>query len=147
MFKPQLVQDKLELIRHYCGLLDQIFALPLPEIKADFLKLYASERLLQLIVDEMIDINNHIIREHQLHVPDDFQGTFETLATTHIVPHELAERIAPVVGLRNRLVHRYEELDKLRVLEQIQKERNDFKEYLEALAVYLEKLKKRPGAR
>src|SRR3989338_8182597 len=82
------------------------------EIIKKFELFHALERLIQLIVDEMIDINTHIIRRMPFHAPDDFQGTFLILAEHSILPQRFADRLAPIVGLRNRLVHRYEEIDK-----------------------------------
>ena len=62
---------------------------------------HALERLVQLIVDEMVDINTHIIAESDFQVPSDYQSTFITLAENKILPAEFAEKIAPSIGLRN----------------------------------------------
>ena len=106
------------------------------EIKSNSLLYHTAERLLQLIVDSMIDINIHLIKEGKLNVPDDLQSTFLTLADNKIIPSEFADKIAPVVGVRNRLVHRYETLDKNIFITNLKKNFSDFKQYL----IYIEKI-------
>lgn len=141
MLNKQLIQNKLEKIVGYCKELGELFKASLEVIKKDFTKYHTAERLLQLIVDEMIDINNHIIKENNFSVPDDFQSTFQILSDNNIIPEDFALKIAPVVGLRNRLVHRYEEIDRQKVLEHIDKERGDFGKYIKLINNYLENLR------
>ena len=112
----------------------------LEEVKKDFIRFYALERVFQLIVDEVIDINNHIIRSQDFGAPDNFQSTFTILAENEVLPEEFAEKIAPVVGLRNRLVHRYEKIDKKLFLEMAIKEKEDFKEYVKFIKSYLREI-------
>ena len=109
------------------------------EILKDNMKLRALERDFQLIVDEMIDINLHFIRELDLKSPDDFQNTFSILAASNIIPDDFAEKLAPVVGTRNILVHRYEKVDKKLFISQVKNERKDFLEYLKLINQYLKK--------
>lgn len=78
-----------------------------------------------------------LISRLNLSSPDDFQSTFKILAENKIFPERFAEKIAPVIGLRNRLVHRYEKIDLNLMLKQAQAEREDFKEYVKLIENYL----------
>lgn len=138
MIDKVFVERKLDRIESYSEELEEIFESSPEEIKNDFLKYRSAERILQLIVDEIIDINNHLIKRDGLEVPDDFQGTFSTLAENEILPKKFAQRIAPVVGLRNKLVHRYEKIDLDLFLRTLQKEREDFNQYVNLIYEYLE---------
>ncbi len=129
MIDRHFIETKLSYIQSYCVELDNILVFTDIEIKRDFIKLRALERILQLIVDEIIDINNHIIRYYPLSIPEDFQSSFKVLAERKIFPEEFAEKIAPVVGLRNRLVHRYEKINIDLLLQAIRKNKEDFNEY------------------
>lgn len=100
---------------------------------------YAIERVIQLIVDEVIDVNNYIIDQMHFSVPDDFQTSFRILADNKVVSPELADRLAPIVGLRNRLVHRYETIDRDMMLQMIQKEKEDIREYAHVVESYFSK--------
>jgi uncharacterized protein YutE (UPF0331/DUF86 family) len=46
-----------------------------------------------------------------------------------LLPKEFAEKLAPVVGLRNIVVHRYEHLDKQTFIELLRKNIDDFVHY------------------
>ena len=70
MIDKTFVETKLFYIQSYFTELEKILNYSNQEIKKDFLKLRALERVLQLIVDEIVDINNHIIRYSNFRVPD-----------------------------------------------------------------------------
>lgn len=139
MIDKAFLEAKLSYIQTYYQELDNVLLYSDEEIKQDFLKLRAMERILQLIVDEIIDINNHIIRYSNLSVPDDFQGSFMILSDNKILPGDFAGRIAPVVGVRNRLVHRYEKIDLNIILDAVRKNKEDFKEYVKYIFSFLTK--------
>lgn len=139
MIDPKFIKDKTDKIKIYSKEIDIVFEFSLDEIKKDFMKYRTLERETQLIADEMVDINNHFIRRLELPVPDSFQSTFIILAKNNILPFDFAEKIAPIVGLRNRLVHRYEETNMDLFLTALQKEKDDFKEYIKLISDYISK--------
>ncbi len=137
MIDRRFVEAKLSYIQTYYQELEGVLGYSDQEIKLDILMLRALERIIQLIVDEITDINNHIIRYAQLRVPEDFQSAFFILAENKILPEEFARTIAPVVGLRNRLIHRYEKVDVEILLNTIRRNKEDFKEYVKHILKYL----------
>lgn len=52
---------------------------------------------------------------------------------------DLAERLAPAAGLRNRLVHQYDEIDDAIVLRAVADARRHFGAYLSAVEDYLQR--------
>lgn len=140
MVDKTLIERKLREIGDYVRELEGIIQFSEKELLADYIKMRALERVFQLIVDEMVHINLHFISRLQLKTPSDFQSSFEIISLEgKIVPHEFAIRIAPVVGLRNRLIHKYEEIDPRFFIEQVKKEHRDFIEYIKYINEYLEK--------
>jgi uncharacterized protein YutE (UPF0331/DUF86 family) len=137
MIDKLFVETKLSYIQAYFKELEGVLDYPDKEIQKDFLKLRALERILQLVVDEMIDINNHIVRYAHLRIPDDFQSSFLVLGENKILPEDFANRIAPVVGLRNRLVHRYEKIDLDILLDTVRKNKEDLKRYVRHIFEFL----------
>ena len=137
MIDRRFIETKLSYIQAYYQEMESVLGYSDQEIKGDILKLRALERIVQLIVDEIIDINNHIIRYAQLQVPEDFQSAFLILAENKILPEGYARRMAPLVGLRNRLVHRYEKVDVEILLDTIRKNKYDFKQYVKHILEYL----------
>lgn len=138
-FEKEFVEKKLALLKGYQNEIEEYFQYTDKEILSDTKKLHIGERLLQLVVDTIIDINEHFIKELHLPTTDDFQGTFLILTENAILPKDFSERIAPVVGLRNRIVHRYESVDKKIFIESFRKNFQDFEEYMEYIHAYLQK--------
>jgi len=138
-FEKAFVLKKIEEIIGYLNETEDLLKFSDKEILSDSGKTHIAERLLQLIVDEMIDINQHFIKELNLKVSEDFQGTFYILGENKILPIDFAQKIAPVVGLRNRVVHRYETLDIRLFISIFRKNLDDFKIYIKIINDYLKK--------
>jgi uncharacterized protein YutE (UPF0331/DUF86 family) len=111
------------------------------EVKKDLTLLHTAERLVQVLVDTMIDINIHILLSKGK-TYDKTQSTFLLLGEMGVLPKKFAKKIAPIVGLRNILVHRYEELDKDLFIKNLFKNKDDFKQYIVAIYDFVEKKKK-----
>lgn len=139
MIQKQLVQDKLKNIDDYLHTLEPLVAKSASEIAREELVLHTIERLFQLIVDTMVDINTHIITAKDFPVPDDFQSTFIVLGKHDVLPMEFALKISPVVGLRNRVVHKYEDLNTKLFFKQLKDEFDDFRQYLKYISDYISK--------
>lgn len=136
------VEERLRNIELYSDRMHQILERSDEEINKDFLLFHSLERLIQLIVDEMLDVNTHIIQYAPLKTPEDFQSTFIVLAQNNILPKDFAERLAPIVGLRNRLVHRYERVNIELLLTMTRREQNDLHGYRVHISTYLDSLLK-----
>lgn len=140
-FDQLLVEKKLRELGAYAEEIKEIFKKSDREILSDKDKFRHAERSLQLSVDTMIDINQHFIKELSLKISDDLQGTFIILGENKILPEVFAEKIAPVVGLRNRIVHRDETLNKKLFLTSFRKNFQDFDAYMKHVYAYLERKK------
>lgn len=134
MLDKELITRKLSRIKRYIAELEPLVQLGEQALARDSIKCYAAERLFQLIVDAMIDINTHIIRGRVLPPPDDLQSTFITLSDADILPKRFAQKLAPIVGLRNAVVHRYETVSVERFIHELVLDFSDFKTYATAIA-------------
>lgn len=131
MLDKVFLRKKLELLATYLSKLEPlVVSASINEIKGDDLKRPAIERYFQLAVDEMIDVNVHIIREGSFGAPDDLESTFVTLGQFKVLDEKFAKKIAPIVGARNMIIHRYEKLDLDIFLNNLKKNFSDFKEYM-----------------
>ena len=139
MIDKKLIKNKLADIEGYYKELKSVLENSVPEIIRDHLKLRSAERLFQLIVDTSIDINTHIIAESDIIIPDDYQSTFIVLAENNILPMEFALKIAPSVGLRNKVVHKYGKVDSKRMIGDVKNEIGDYLKYMKLINEYLKK--------
>ncbi len=95
------------------------------------------ERYFQLVVDYAIDINHHFIKEGGFGIPDDLQSTFITLAEHGILPKEFATKISKSVGLRNRIVHQYEDVKPAVFVKNLRENIGDYDEYIKILLTHI----------
>lgn len=138
MIDKELIQKKLVEISEYLDEIKPIAEIfSVEEILSDNFKFHTAERLFQLIVDTCVDINTHIIKSKEAIIPDDFQSTFIIIAGLGAIDKVFAEKIAPVVGLRNRIVHRYDTLNRKLFIENLRKEYSDFKEFLKQINEFI----------
>jgi uncharacterized protein YutE (UPF0331/DUF86 family) len=61
------------------------------------------ERLILLLVENMVDVNSIIISEHHHRPPKDYYSSFEIVGKLGVIPEDFAIRLAPCTGLRNQL--------------------------------------------
>jgi len=103
------IRRKIKLIQEDLSELDPLAHYSFDEISKDHIKFLAVERLIEKIVMRAIDINQHMIAE--LGRGDErvrgYEDTFFILSQLGIYGEEFAKQIAPSAGLRNRLVHEY----------------------------------------
>ena len=90
----------------------------------------AVERYLERMIGRMIDINYHLLTESGQAPPVDYHASFIRLADLGVLDREFAARIAPCAGLRNRIVHEYDDLDPSKVFEALQSAMRDVPLYL-----------------
>ena len=96
-----------------------------------------AERLLERMSGRMIDINFHLITEAGEAPPADYYESFTRLARLGVLERDFATRIAGSAGLRNRIVHEYDEIDPARVHEALQSAVTDIPAYLRRINDYV----------
>jgi len=137
--RRQFIEDKITIAEEYLNKARGIFSsMKDEEILQSELNLHTLERYLQLIVDAVLDINNHLIKELDLELAKDLKGTFEILSDNNILEKTFANKISKVVGLRNLIVHQYEKVDNTKFLKNFRKHSLDFDEYFKQLINYIE---------
>lgn len=145
MLRSEFVKRKLALISEDLENLLHFKDMSFSEIAADFVSLAAVERLLERIVTRAIDVNEHLIteistgREKKI-TRLTYRDTFLWLADLGIYTKTLAERIAKSAGLRNILVHDYNDVDHEILFSSIHSCLQDYHDYVRAVYDFLENL-------
>jgi len=90
----------------------------------------AAERYLARLIGRMIDVHYHLLTESGQPPPSDYHASFVRLADLGVLDREFAVRIAGCAGLRNRIVHEYDDLDPSKVFDALQAAMEDIPQYL-----------------
>lgn len=135
-----VVATRLELIAKYLERLKRFDVLSLEEYLNDFDKQLIVERLLQLMVQAAIDINDHILgRLNRSNTDSNFEAFIE-LSRCGILTPDLAKQLAQSSGLRNRLVHEYDDIDPTKVFQAINFALQQYPVYVAQMNAYLSSL-------
>ncbi len=132
-----LVRRKLAAIARNLQDLAAVEGLSLEEYRADRFRQKGTERLLQETVEAAVDANLHLLRARGLSAPRDYYESFVRLGRDGVIPGALGDRLAPAAGLRNRLVHEYDEINDALVLDAVGEARRHFAQYVAAVERYL----------
>jgi len=119
LLDKETIHRKLAVILENLQALQPILQMSREEYIADLYRRKATERLLQELIEAAIDINIHLIVQTGHPAPDDYYESFLKAGEIQVLPTNLAEKIAPSAGLRNRLVHQYDRIDPSIVLQAV----------------------------
>ncbi|MBW2701445.1 MAG: DUF86 domain-containing protein [Deltaproteobacteria bacterium] len=132
--EKDILLRKSNRIRQNLAALQEIAEKGIDSYRRNFLHKKAAERLLQEIVEAAIDINLHVLASEHSKQPEDYYESFILMGEMGMLPEELAKRLAPAAGLRNRLVHQYDDLDDAIVFDSINESLIVMPKFLEAIA-------------
>ena len=122
--------DAVQVLREYQGLtLDELAATPRTY--------WAVQHGLQLCVQSVLDVAAHCVAALGGPVHDEYRGNILALGPLGILPRDFAERIAPMAGFRNILVHEYIDVDLCEVHDVLTQHLDDFVEFAGYVDSYL----------
>ncbi|HJR76217.1 MAG TPA: DUF86 domain-containing protein [Nitrospiraceae bacterium] len=120
MMDPELVTRKLTLILQDLPALTDLARKSRAEYLGDPIYQVLAERYVERTIGRMIDVNYHVITESGHAPPKDYHESFVSLGPLKILPTEFAHSLAAAAGLRNRIVHEYDEIDAAKLHEALQ---------------------------
>lgn len=112
MIDKNLIKKKIASIQADLTELAKFKSYSMEQIAGSYRNHKVVERIIEVVVNEAIDINQHIIvNSGYKELPFDFRESFLLLVKAKVYPKGFAQKIANSVGLRNILVHQYRKLD------------------------------------
>ena len=143
MLRPEFVERKLQLITDDLGQLAPFSTLSYESLINDVLKLAALERILERIILRAIDVNEHLISalatgEEERTTRLSYRDAFLRLADCGVYSAEFAGQIAPSAGLRNILVHEYNDVDHRIVFSAIPLTLQQYTQYVERVRRFVD---------
>ena len=132
-----IITKKIEELELYLKELERLKILTLDDIKKSKEKAWSVEHGLQLSIQIVIDVGNHILASISENQIEDYADIIDKLGEHSIVPIEFAEKIRDMAGFRNILVHDYIKLDLSRLYDILQNRLGDFKQFIEYIKKYI----------
>ena len=103
----------------------------------DFIKNYknydSAKYNLQVSIEALIDIGNHLISRKQYRVPNSNADTFCILHEEGIIPEERLSSYIAMAKFRNMVVHLYEDIDEKEIFKILQDNLGDFEFFIKLI--------------
>jgi len=132
---PDRVRRLLEALSAYRAQLAELSAMERPRYLDE--QALAGRYLAQVAAQACIDTAGHVIASSGWRAPRDFRDAFTVLEENDVLEQRLAERLRALAGLRNRLVHVYEDVDDGLVYDHIAEGLADLDAFARAIAELL----------
>lgn len=113
--------------------LEELAALKEEEFAADPHKVASAKYHLVICIEAAIDICNHIIAKNRLRVPEDYADTFRIMGENGLFSQDFLPKLFAMTGFRNRLVHRYWDVDSKKVYSILQENLPDLYQLINEL--------------
>lgn len=141
MIRKEFVRRKLQLITDDLVRLVRFKDLTLEELLADDIRLAAVERIIERIVMRAVDVNEHLLAEclppQTRSTRLTYRDTFLMLADLSVCDEGFAKAIAASAGLRNILVHDYNDVDRRTLHRSIGSCLRDYTEYVQRVEGFI----------
>lgn len=111
MEQSHVIRRKLTNLTQYIKELEPLTSYTIKDYSGNYFIKRTGERLVQLIVESMVDVNSMIIAEEKQPPPKDYYVSFEIMNKLGYIPQQFAEELAPCTGMRNRIVHEYDKIE------------------------------------
>jgi uncharacterized protein YutE (UPF0331/DUF86 family) len=132
MVDPGKVSRLLESLADYRRRLEALGDLPVDVYLRD--QAFAGRYLVQVAAQTCVDTANHLIASFGWRAPADYRDAFTVLEEQGVIDPELAAQMRDLAGLRNRLVHLYEDVDDRIVHEALPEGIADLSRFAQAVA-------------
>lgn len=133
----ELVTRKLAQIVEYTEQLEQVLETDEATFARNFMIHRVAERQIELLVESAAKLNIELAQSLAKIPPSDYYSSFFSVAATGWVNNEVATRLATLTGLRNRLVHQYEDIRLPKLFRACKESLADWRAYIASIATHL----------
>lgn len=138
MTNIELVREKLKALEEYVSELEKCQNLTVEQLKSSKRDLWAVAHGLQISIECILDIGNHIIADDKLGNPTNYREIIEILGREGVIPLEFGKELKDMPGFRNILIHEYLKVDVEKVHQNLQKAPTQFQKFIGFINHYIE---------
>ena len=137
MVNITLVKKLLSDLREKKNILQQKKIKNFDEFKSDPFLHNAIQHILEVMIEIMVDIGNHIISDNEWGTPSSNREIFEILEQHGVISSDMAKLTNKMIGFRNIIVHMYEKVDLEEVYVIYKRNLKDFEKFASEVEKYL----------
>jgi len=137
MLRPEVIRKRLDKLTEYLSFLERMQAYSQEAFLSEPEHYGSTERFLQLAIETVNDIANHVIAEKELGVVNASRDIPRIFREQGYIDQRLEDRWIRMIGFRNILVHDYLEVDRQIVYEVLLHELEDLRMLMKVFAGFL----------
>lgn len=138
MVNHEKIRNKLRAVKTCLEKLEELKKISENEFLADYKLTDTARHNLQIAVEAMLDIANHIIARHSFEIPKKNADSFIILCKHGILNKEMQATYVAMARFRNRIVHMYDDVDNREVYRILQEHLNDYYSFVRDIVRYME---------
>jgi len=138
MIDKETISAKFDIIERDIEFLHEFNEMDEDEFLNNYKNIQSAKYSLLEIIEACIDISNHIVAAKMFGLVEEYREIFHMLGQRRVLDPNLASRLEDMAGFRNLLVHRYGNIDNLRVLETIKNDLDDVLLFEKEILQFLE---------
>jgi len=137
VIRAEVIRKRLSKLDEYLAILHGLRGYTFEEFVADPEHYGSAERFLQLAIETLTDLGNHVIADLRLGTVDWYSDIPRLLHEAGYISPEMRENWVRMIGFRNVLVHDYLDVDRKLVYEVMQERLGDFEALRRVFAALL----------
>lgn len=110
-FNADIVQRLISEYLEACRRLRELAQQPLSDLTEDPHKAASAKYHFIMAIETATDLCNHIIAKNGLRVPEEYADTFRVMGENNLISPSFIPTLVNMARFRNRLVHRYWNVD------------------------------------
>jgi len=139
MIDKEVIIKKFQELNRYLKELEDFKSISWHEFSSSLGKQWMVFHGLQLSVQVLIDVGNHILAALGENRIEDYADIIDKLGEKSIIPSQFARQIRGMVGLRNILIHEYVSIDLNKIYEILQNRLDDFRDFIKYINQFMKK--------
>lgn len=139
MVDKSLILRKLAELEEYLEQIKEYSNITVDEYSDDWKIQRIVERTLQMMIENCVDIASHIISDRKYRIPKSYADTFSILHKEGVLEKELFDTMEKMAKFRNIVVHHYDKVDAIIVVNILKRYIGDFRDYRNAIVNVLKK--------
>jgi len=133
MVDKDIMQRKLSFIDLKLRNLETLKLIEREDFLASFQAVDAAKYNLQVCIEALIDVSNHIVARERWGIPNTSAEAVKLLIKHGILDKDKEHSLVQMVKFRNRIVHLYQEVDDAEIYRILQENLKDIKGFIQAV--------------
>lgn len=138
MIDKFLIELRLKELEKFYNTLKSMQQYTIEDLSGDLAKQWAVEHGLQLSIQLVLDVGNHILAGIGITNVEEYRDIIRKLGSEGVISGDFAASIMGMAGFRNLMVHEYMNIDLNIVYGMLKNHTDDFRTFAEQVKKYIE---------